>query len=493
MEWFIAWLWQGLLLVGIVGLAFSLSPRISASTRYAIWWLTLGVVLAMPWLTAPGAAPESPAIVQTAAQAAGQAIAQPAVAPLVLPAAPLGFVLLLFTAWLVLALVRLAAVVRGVFELMAAKRSCMPFPVDREGRLSRWRAVRGDGRVASLRLSRRIRVASVLGLGRPIIAIPVRLADSLSDDELDQVVLHEHGHVRRFDDWARLCQALVEAVVGFHPAIWVAGRRLSLEREVACDDWTLARGGRRRDYAVCLTKVAGASRSAQPGLAPGLSLSQATLSRRVARLLDSRRNISVPVEPGVMVAGVGCLAIVVMMLGNLAPVVAFESIGWIGPSIRSALGDVAMTTPFEVPASMPASIPVAVASSETHRLSGAVLTERPPVTVTPVLVPASDAVVLVTRGPSGAEVRPSDEPVSLDSRERAALLAQLLPLEREVSVAGSPSMLVLQPPAADDSPRRGRWSRAADAGVAIGSKTKEAGLATANFFSRVGKKIARAF
>ncbi len=492
MEWFIAWLWQGLLLVGIVGLAFSLSPRISASTRYAIWWLTLGVVLAMPWLTAPGAAPESPAMVQTAAQAAGQAIAQPAVAPLVLPAAPLGFVLLLLAAWLGLTLVRLAGVVRGVFELMAAKRSCMPFPVDREGRLSRWRAVRGDGRVASLRLSRRIRVASVLGLGRPIIAIPVRLADSLSDDELDQVVLHEHGHVRRFDDWARLCQALVEAVVGFHPAIWVAGRRLSLEREVACDDWALARGGRRRDYAVCLTKVAGASRSAQPGLAPGLWLTKATLSRRVARLLDSRRNISVPVEPGVMVAGVGCLAIVVMMLGNLAPVVAFESIGWSGPSIRSAIGDVAMTTPFEVPASMPA-IPMVVSSSDTHRSSVAVLTERPAVAVTPALVPASDAVVLVPRGPSGAEVRPPDEPVSLDPRERAALLAQLLPLEREVSVAGSTSMLVLQPPAADDSARRGRWSRAADAGVAIGSKTKEAGLATANFFSRVGKKIARAF
>ena len=37
------------------------------------------------------------------------------------------------------------------------------------------------------------------------------------------------------------------------------------------------------------------------------------------------------------------------------------------------------------------------------------------------------------------------------------------------------------------------WTAAADAGVAIGRGTEKAGVATAGFFNRMGKKIARSF
>jgi hypothetical protein len=48
-------------------------------------------------------------------------------------------------------------------------------------------------------------------------------------------------------------------------------------------------------------------------------------------------------------------------------------------------------------------------------------------------------------------------------------------------------------PGAAEVTARTPWSAAADAGVAVGRGSRSAGVATAGFFSRVGKKIAGSF
>ena len=82
--------------------------------------------------------------------------------------------------------------------------------------------------------------ATVLGLQRPCIAIPSTLAQALTADELDQVILHEHAHVQRRDDWSRLAQALLMSVLWIHPASVLVSRALNREREMACDEWVVA-------------------------------------------------------------------------------------------------------------------------------------------------------------------------------------------------------------------------------------------------------------
>jgi hypothetical protein len=59
----------------------------------------------------------------------------------------------------------------------------------------------------------------------------------------------------------------------------------------------------------------------------------------------------------------------------------------------------------------------------------------------------------------------------------------------EHTPAPTPPARVTDPGAAD-SPA---WSRAADAGVSIGRASTTAGVATAGFFRRFGKKVAGAF
>ena len=67
---------------------------------------------------------------------------------------------------------------------------------------------------------------------------------------------HELAHVRRRDDWTNLVQHCINALFFFHPAIWWVSKRISLEREIACDDQVLHSTRRPRAYALLLADLA---------------------------------------------------------------------------------------------------------------------------------------------------------------------------------------------------------------------------------------------
>ena len=112
------------------------------------------------------------------------------------------------------------------------------------------------------------------------------------------MILHEHAHVQRRDDWSRLAQTLLLSVLWIHPAALFVSRALNREREMACDEWVVARTGLPKAYARCLARAAevrGRMRGG-PTLVPALFGSRHDLVRRVDRLLavkgQARRNVS---------------------------------------------------------------------------------------------------------------------------------------------------------------------------------------------------------
>ena len=112
-----------------------------------------------------------------------------------------------------------------------------------------------QGRTVRVRASDRVRTAAVLGLTRPVIAVPRDASEALTPHEIDQVVLHEYAHVQRYDDWTKLLQVLIGAFFGWHPAVRLMMREIDFEREAACDDYVVDVTGAPRAYARCLTKV----------------------------------------------------------------------------------------------------------------------------------------------------------------------------------------------------------------------------------------------
>jgi len=170
-----------------------------------------------------------------------------------------------------------------------------------------------------------IHVPTAIGFIRPAIVSPAGLLAQLSAAELNQVLLHELAHLRRWDDWTNVVQKFVKALLFFHPAVWWMETRISLEREMACDDAVLAETNSPRAYAECLATLAEKSL-----LRRGAALAQAAVNRirqttlRVAQILDVNRPQAAPVRKSA-VALVGLFACACLGIASQMPrLVSFQ-------------------------------------------------------------------------------------------------------------------------------------------------------------------------
>ncbi|NLF07236.1 MAG: M56 family metallopeptidase [Pirellulaceae bacterium] len=103
---------------------------------------------------------------------------------------------------------------------------------------------------------RRISTPMAVGILRPMILLPAALASGLTPTQLQAILLHEMAHLRRYDLIVNILQRLVEAMLFFHPAVWWISRRVSIERENACDELATLAGEERVQYADALLRAA---------------------------------------------------------------------------------------------------------------------------------------------------------------------------------------------------------------------------------------------
>ena len=80
---------------------------------------------------------------------------------------------------------------------------------------------------------------AVQGVLRPRISLPSGLDRLLSQQELDAVLMHELTHARRRDNFISLLYELAACALWFHPLVWLAGARMSLYRELSCDEYVI--------------------------------------------------------------------------------------------------------------------------------------------------------------------------------------------------------------------------------------------------------------
>ena len=179
----------------------------------------------------------------------------------------------------------------------------------------------GVSRKVELRISEGQRCPVVLGFVHPIILLPAALSAHM--EEARQVLAHELAHVRRYDDWVNLAQHVAQALLFFHPAVWWIGKRLCLEREIACDDYVLLHGTPRRNYALTLTNVAGRIRQQPPILAPGVSNSRSQLQQRISMILNTRRNSSPCLAKGSLTSVIAFAALIAVLALYSAPRLVF--------------------------------------------------------------------------------------------------------------------------------------------------------------------------
>jgi beta-lactamase regulating signal transducer with metallopeptidase domain len=290
MNLLVTWLWQGLLVAAVAAAIVRACRRVNAATRCRLWWaalLAIGLVPIVSPVRAFVHAAIEPATHATAIVLGAHA---PDPSPgLALPLPPFWLLVTLLAAWMALVMMRLTQIVYSLAVMARVKRDSQPLDPVREDGLARWQDARRLGRRCDLRVSDRVPDACVVGLRRPAILLSPALLQALSDEELDQVVLHEHAHVVRNDDWSRLAQCLLATMLGVHPAVWAINRHIDLEREAACDDRVVARTRAAREYAACLARVAAVRLAGSPCgslVVPAAARSRRLLRARIIRLVD---------------------------------------------------------------------------------------------------------------------------------------------------------------------------------------------------------------
>jgi Zn-dependent protease with chaperone function len=124
---------------------------------------------------------------------------------------------------------------------------------------------------------------TAIGYLHPAVVLPQGFRARVDASEWDAVIAHECAHLARRDDWAKALQSAIGRAAWWLPGLWILGRALDLERELASDEHAAVQTGARR-YAACLLRLA-TSRNDIDAVAPALWGRRSHVAIRVERLL----------------------------------------------------------------------------------------------------------------------------------------------------------------------------------------------------------------
>jgi len=293
----VAGVWQGLLLCAATGVILKAVPQTTPRLRFVVWSAVFCVSVALPFASMLG----------------GSGISQPAVAAAAHWVFDPRWSYALAAVWVLAAACRAAGLLLQAWDLRAIWRSAVPVRKEALEGLDGVLVV--SGRMVELCTSHEVDRPSVIGFFAPRILVPDWLFAQLSVTELNHIVLHEIEHLRRRDDWLNLLQKIGLVLLPLNPALFWIDRRLSTERELACDDGVLERTKTPRAYAASLTSVAErrleVRRHSKMGAlalaATGMLRRRSELGERIESILGRRAPVN-PVFAGgiavVLVAGI---------------------------------------------------------------------------------------------------------------------------------------------------------------------------------------------
>jgi TonB family protein len=296
-------LWQSTLIVVLVAALCHWLRRDGAHVRYWLWWIaSLKFLVPFSLLTAIGArlAGDSPVgFVPEIWTFRAEVVARP------FAEAPSPGVLLLFV-WAAGSMALIARWIAGATRLRALLSRAEPDPTV---------LVDGSRRIRVYRSSERIE-PGIVGIFRPVLLLPRSIDEQLKPAQLEAVLTHEIGHVRRRDNLTSALHMLVEAAFWFHPFVWWIGARLIDERERACDELVVASGHDREIYAEGILDVCEHYAATPLRCAAGISGSD--LKRRITQIMRYQRMKSLQLAKKALLGVAALAALVAPLVAGLA-------------------------------------------------------------------------------------------------------------------------------------------------------------------------------
>jgi len=90
----------------------------------------------------------------------------------------------------------------------------------------------------------------------PIILLPIALVNELTVKEIESIIIHEWAHILRNDYFINIITNLVQVILFFNPFSYLLNKEISLQREIACDNFVVNASVEKIDYLNTLYKMA---------------------------------------------------------------------------------------------------------------------------------------------------------------------------------------------------------------------------------------------
>jgi beta-lactamase regulating signal transducer with metallopeptidase domain len=359
----------GTLLAAAVWFLLQLFPRRDSRTNFAVWFSTLLATALLPMLSFYREGKPASLAASHAALTVSTSVAW-----------------YTFLAWVTTALAGIARVVLATFQLRRLRADAVPANMESFSADIRTLIEEAQkSRPVALLVSKKLEVPTAIGFRRPAVILPVWMLESTPAEELKYILLHELAHLRRRDDWTNLAQKVLKAIFFFLPSVWWIERRLSLDREMACDDAVLARSGTPLVYAECLAHVAERS-----FLRRQLALAQAAVGR-VCQLTERVTKILDPDRPRGTQLWKPAIPVVIVLAGLCALPASFtpELVGFADdPSTAKAQ----VSRQDKGQSAQPLASPISVDGPKVHMVAASLKTTHAPV------VPVKAKAMLMSRG-----------------------------------------------------------------------------------------------
>ncbi len=258
------WMWM------LVFVKLLLPPTLSLPTG-AGYWLNPEVPATIAAMEEPSAtvAPAAPGPVSVSSPRRAPAEVLPAPAfsiPSEVPAPPvampgpgpaLTWQALIFVLWLVGVLVFGLLLLQRAFFVKGLIAQSVPAGESLLEKLERCAKQVGVRAPVQLRISPNTFSPAVCGLVRPTILIPASLLETLSNENLRAVLIHELAHIKRGDLWINLAQTILQVLYFYNPLVWLAHALVRHVREQAVDEMVLvALGAEAKSYSRTLIDIA---------------------------------------------------------------------------------------------------------------------------------------------------------------------------------------------------------------------------------------------
>jgi bla regulator protein BlaR1 len=159
-----------------------------------------------------------------------------------------------------------------------------PLAEEWETKLSQLCRLLGISHPVSILQSGLVKVPVAIGFFKPVILLPVGLVNHLPPEQVETILLHELGHIRRKDWIVNIIQHVAETIFFFNPAIRWISSLIREEREACCDDIVMDHSAFRHHYLNAL--VSFQEYAHQKTYAMAISSKKQYLLHRIKRMVE---------------------------------------------------------------------------------------------------------------------------------------------------------------------------------------------------------------